>query len=46
MHGLKVDLRDLHSRLKRSEAIKDKSLQELERIEQENQAYIEQNKEL
>eukprot|EP00347_Sterkiella_histriomuscorum_P023449 403334598 len=43
---LKIDMKDLHSRLKRSEAIKVKSLQELERLECENQLISDDNKEL
>ncbi|CDW90913.1 UNKNOWN [Stylonychia lemnae] len=43
---LKIDLRDLHQRLKRSEQIKEKSLLELERIENENQHIQDENKEL
>ena len=43
MRQLKIDLKDMHSRLKRSEQIKDSSLQELERLECENELITEEN---
>ena len=43
---LKIDLKDMHTRLKRSEAIKDKSLKELERLECENHLQADENKEI
>lgn len=37
LYQLKLDLKDMHSRLMRSEKIKEQSLKELERLECENQ---------
>ena len=43
---LKIDLKDMHERLKRSEDIKNKSLKELERLENENKITSDENQEL
>lgn len=43
---LKIDLKDMHTRLKRSEDIKIQSIYELERLEVENRLKDEENKEL
>ena len=46
MKQLMIDLKDMHSRLKKSEQIKDVSLKELERLECQNHLIFEENKDL
>lgn len=43
---MKIDFKDLHLRLKKSEQIKESSMKELERLECENHLLMDENKDL